>query len=126
MKIELKKSKRENAAFIYKLVEKTMLGYIIALWGSWDREQLMMQSVGFAENENSYLIYVDATKAGLLLATHLDTHIQLEQLFLLPEFQGAGVGTYLMKQLMAEAQTSSKRIKLRVLSPNPAWKFYHT
>ncbi|MEM7111694.1 MAG: GNAT family N-acetyltransferase [Chloroflexota bacterium] len=124
MKIELKKSKREDAPFIYELVEKTMSDYIIALWGSWDREQLVMQTVGFAEDQNGCLIYVDAAKAGFLLVNRLDTHIELAQLFLLPKFQGAGVGTSLMKQLVADAQTDGKPIKLRGLSPNPAWKFY--
>lgn len=124
MNIFLQKSERENTAFIFDLIERTMSGYIIELWGSWDREQGMELSLGFAEDKNGHLIYVDGVKAGFWLAKRLDTYIELEQIFLLPAFHGRGVGTYLLNQLIAEAKTSSKPIKLRVLSTNPAWKFY--
>ena len=52
------------------------------------------------------------------------SHIQLEQIYIEPKFQLQGIGTILLNDLIKRASSESKPIRLRVLKPNSARKFY--
>jgi GNAT superfamily N-acetyltransferase len=52
------------------------------------------------------------------------THIHLDQLFLLPQYQSLGIGTYLLRALQQEARSKSLQLTLWVLRVNPALRFY--
>jgi ribosomal protein S18 acetylase RimI-like enzyme len=53
-----------------------------------------------------------------------DTHIQLHQLFILPEYQRRGIGSGLLEDLLTEAGQSGLPVRLRVLRVNPAKGLY--
>jgi ribosomal protein S18 acetylase RimI-like enzyme len=52
------------------------------------------------------------------------THIQLEKIYLLPEYQRLGIGSALIDSLIIEASQSNIPIRLHVMAVNPAKKFY--
>jgi GNAT superfamily N-acetyltransferase len=61
---------------------------------------------------------------GVCLIERSPTHIQLEQIYLLPEYQRLGIGSVLIQSLITEASQSHIPIRLRVMTVNPAKKFY--
>jgi GNAT superfamily N-acetyltransferase len=61
---------------------------------------------------------------GALAVRREPTHIQLDQMFILPSHQNQGVGTHLIRRLAQEAKTAAKPLRLRVLSVNPARRLY--
>jgi GNAT superfamily N-acetyltransferase len=69
-------------------------------------------------------LHVDGQLAGLLAAKEHADHVQLVKLFLLPSFQGRGIGTRLVRQVMAQAAAQGRPVRLRVLRVNPAQRLY--
>ena len=52
------------------------------------------------------------------------THMHLDQLFLLPEYQGRGIGSKLVEDVLRVARIKNLPVKLWVLQVNPARRFY--
>jgi GNAT superfamily N-acetyltransferase len=61
---------------------------------------------------------------GVFVVERCSTHIQLEQIYLLPEYQRRGIGKALLNRLIVEALESNIPIRLRVMAVNPAKSFY--
>jgi ribosomal protein S18 acetylase RimI-like enzyme len=71
------------------------------------------------------VILVDGVPAGRIWIGSDDKQIRLLDIALLPEFQNRGVGTYLLRQLMAEATQSNKVLRHMVFMLNDnAFRFY--
>jgi GNAT superfamily N-acetyltransferase len=70
------------------------------------------------------VIQIDDTAVGVFVVERCPTHIQLEQIYLLPEYQRMGIGRVLLERLIAEALQSKIPIRLRVMAVNPAKNFY--
>ena len=69
-------------------------------------------------------VYVNDIRVGAIAAAQHATHFQLEELYLEPAHQHRGIGTMLMKQLIAQSIALGKSIRLNVLASNPARTFY--
>jgi len=53
-----------------------------------------------------------------------ETEIVLDEIHLLPKFQGHGIGAKIIRELLDEAHTSGKTVALIVLKTNPAKGLY--
>jgi len=67
---------------------------------------------------------VGTAEAGILAVERSPSEIQLHTLYLLPSFQGLGVGSYLVSSLQQEASRLLVPLRLQVLKANPAKGFY--
>jgi len=65
----------------------------------------------------------DQSIGWLAIAEHGD-HLELVDLHLLPEYQRQGIGSYVIKQLIARAQQQQIAVRLEVLKVNPARTLY--
>ena len=71
------------------------------------------------------VVLVDGAPAGRIWVGQDDKQIRLLDIALLTEFQNRGVGTYLIRQLMAEATQSNKVLRHMVFVLNDnAHRFY--
>ena len=122
--IQLRKAAAADADFIYALVEKTMRGYVEQIWGDFSEDYNRRNIVESIASGIYSIIVVDGREVGALAVEREDTHIQLTQLYVLPEYQNQGIGTSLVRQLAQEAKKVKKPLRLRVLSVNPARKLY--
>jgi GNAT superfamily N-acetyltransferase len=61
---------------------------------------------------------------GVMRVDRLPDHWFLAKLYLLPPFQGVGLGSHLLQILIAEARTVRLPLRLSVLACNPARRFY--
>jgi GNAT superfamily N-acetyltransferase len=122
--MRLREASVADSDFIYTLVENTMRGYVEQLWGSFS-EDYNRKHVAEAITSRIYsVIALGDQDIGAVAVERHDTHIQLTQLYILPSHQNHGVGTYFVRRLIAEAKTSGKPLRLRVLSVNPARRLY--
>jgi GNAT superfamily N-acetyltransferase len=113
-----------DAGFIYSLIEMTMRSYVEQVWGhfSEDRNRTHV-SEAIAAGHYS-IIALEHIRVGALCVERHPSHIQLSQLFILPEHQRQGIGTSIVRGLINEARESKKPLRLRVLSVNPARRLY--
>jgi ribosomal protein S18 acetylase RimI-like enzyme len=120
----IRQSNAEDATLFYRVIEQTMREFIIATWGRWNESRVLQESHEDSISPNAQVIQIGDVAVGVFLVERFATHIQLEQIYLLPEYQRLGIGSALIKSLIAESSQSQLPIRLRVMVINPAKKFY--
>lgn len=70
------------------------------------------------------ILEIDGRPIGLLKVVRQAEQWELLQLQLSPEFQGQGLGTRLVSELLTEAQAAKVPLRLSVLKVNPACRLY--
>jgi ribosomal protein S18 acetylase RimI-like enzyme len=70
------------------------------------------------------VILVDGVPAGRLYVHRRDREIRLVDITLLPESRAGGVGTSLLRDLLAEGETAGKPVTIHVEVFNPAMRLY--
>ena len=70
------------------------------------------------------VILVDGEPAGRLYVLRGESEIRIVDIALLPEQRGNGVGSSLLRDLLAEADAAGKSVTIHVERMNPALRFY--
>jgi ribosomal protein S18 acetylase RimI-like enzyme len=70
------------------------------------------------------LVEVDGARAGRLYVHRGPSDIRIMDIALAPEFRGRGIGTGLLRDLMAEADASRRKLSIHVEMNNPARSLY--
>lgn len=110
--------------FLYDLCKSTMESYVVAAWGKWYDEIVRSQLLDGLNAEAFASIFVGRLRVGAIAVEHHETHIQIEDLYILQEFQNKGIGTAIILDTIEEAYQSHKPVRLRVLSSSPARVLY--
>jgi ribosomal protein S18 acetylase RimI-like enzyme len=74
--------------------------------------------------EDVQVICVDSGDVGWLQATETPSEIILQQFFVTPEHQQAGIGTQVLRGLLESWMRTGKPLALTVLKNNPARRLY--
>jgi ribosomal protein S18 acetylase RimI-like enzyme len=122
--VVLRASRSADANLFYNVTEQTMRAHVLAARGTWDEVRTRRESVEDSANPNASIILVDAVEAGILLVERQSHEIHLRTLYLLPRYQGQGIGSTLVSALQKEAVTRCLPLRLQVLKVNPAKHFY--
>lgn len=101
-----------------------MRGHVVATWGEWRSDAVREALRAQATSGTAQVIELNRVEAGWLVIERHTSHFQLEQLFVLPEYQNQGIGTRIVKDLIEEASCLTLPVRLRVLAVNPAQRFY--
>jgi ribosomal protein S18 acetylase RimI-like enzyme len=91
------------------------------------RAQFDAQAAWWRENYSGAsfdVIVVGGEPAGRLYVHRGPSEIRIVDIALLPEHRGGGVGTSLLRDLLAEADESGKSVTIHVERMNPALRFY--
>ncbi|AOW14172.1 hypothetical protein LPB72_06380 [Hydrogenophaga crassostreae] len=120
----LRPSAAIDAPFVFSTIEETMREHVIATWGRWDGSRVRHEAAKLSCSNAAQITEVAEQPAGLVVVERLQTHIQLEQLLILPAYQRKGIGRVLIVDLAQEAQARSIPVCLRLLAVNPARSFY--
>lgn len=70
------------------------------------------------------VIEIDAEPAGRLYVDRRADDIRIVDIALLPEYRGRGIGTTLIRALLAEAGATGKRLSIHIELHNPARRLY--
>ena len=69
-------------------------------------------------------ILYEGDSIGRLYVAHWDTEIRLVDIAILPAYRGAGIGTAILTDVLAEGQRSGKPVSIHVEQYNPALRLY--
>ncbi|WP_233157121.1 MULTISPECIES: GNAT family N-acetyltransferase [Amycolatopsis] len=117
MRVALRPATEGDREFCFRLHEAAMGAYVAAVWGWDEREQRAYHDRGFAPGRWR-IVTVDGADAGMLSVEHRPGSLYLGRIELLPEFQGRGVGSLLITDLIADADRHEVAVELDVLAVN--------
>ncbi len=120
----LRQASSEDAPIFYRVIDQTMREFIVTTWGVWNEARVQRESDEKSRDPNARIIQVANISAGVFVVERCPTHIQLEQIYLLPEYQRRGIGTALLNNLIVEASQLKIPVRLHVMAVNPAKNFY--
>ncbi|UOQ65935.1 GNAT family N-acetyltransferase [Hymenobacter volaticus] len=99
-------------------IKKQALGpYIEQVWGWEDEFQRVFHSENFKPDSTTILLY-EGKEIGLLEAEEQPDCFFIQSLLIVPEFQGRGVGTALLNEIITKALAVDKPVRLDVLQVN--------
>ncbi len=98
--------------------------YVNEIWG-WDPEtQRRMFSERFVV-QSRQVVEVDGERVGVLEIDDRPEELYLALLELSPPWQGKGIGTDLLRSVIAQARRSNKPLALHVLRTNPRARAFY-
>src|SRR5262249_28103406 len=131
-RIVLRQALPEDEEFFFKVYAGTREEEI-ASWGmdpvqkqAFLNMQFRAQQFSFEEidDRGKSVIMVDNKAVGRLVVDRTQNYLHLVDIALLPEYRNYGIGTQLLKDLQAEAETTGLPFVLEVLKNNRAGSLY--
>jgi orotate phosphoribosyltransferase len=109
--------------FLYSLHVATMKEYVDRVWG-WDdvfQESLFQRNFVPAKIQ---IIMCDGKDIGMLSVEEREQDVFLSSIEIHPDYQGKGIGTAIIKRMIADSAKKTKTVHLQVLKVNPAKELY--
>jgi GNAT superfamily N-acetyltransferase len=121
--ISLRPATQADSQFVYQ-VKKAALGpYIEQVFG-WDEEQQQAFHAEEYQVETTQIVLQDSQPIGWVASHQEHQNLIIDHVYLLPEYQGKGIGKQLLATVLAEADVQGYPSKLDVLKVNPARRLY--
>lgn len=131
--ITLRTIRPEDEDFLYRVYASTRLDELVPL--NWDQDQvdafLQMQFTAQHKYYQEYftdasfnIILLDNQRIGRLYLDRREDEIRIIDIALLPEYRNAGIGSALLKDILAEATAAGKVVRIHVEKINPALRLY--
>jgi ribosomal protein S18 acetylase RimI-like enzyme len=120
MNFTLRPAQTEDCDWLVALRTATMREYVEQTWGFWDQAAQRARFHDPRERANMQVIVVAGRDAGLLHVERSAGDVFLANIQIKPEFQNRGLGTAVIRRLVAEAQAAGSPVRLQVLAVNRA------
>jgi ribosomal protein S18 acetylase RimI-like enzyme len=124
MNVTLRAATFDDADFLFHLHRAAMQTYVAQTWGTWDEEWQLQHFGQHFDPSVCQIIMLHGQDIGVISVVRQVNGIFLSNLELLPAYRGRGIGTDLIKTLLAEAQQNGIALTLQVLKVNPARRLY--
>jgi ribosomal protein S18 acetylase RimI-like enzyme len=130
--VTLRPATREDEAFLAQLFATTRPEFSLLDIGEGQREALLKMQLNAQRQQydacyplaDNSIILRDGRPSGRILVDRSGGEVTLIDIALLPEHRSSGIGTGLMRKLLAEAAGAGKSVRLHVLKSNPALRLY--
>lgn len=107
----------EDSEFVYNVKKVAYRHYIEQTWG-WDEDfQVNFHRENFSA-VNTKIIKVEEVAAGTVDIKEDDRRIFVSGLYLFPQYQGRGIGSAIIEEVMKKGEICKKRVELEVLRVN--------
>ena len=121
--VKLEQATAEDSDFLYRLHKAALGDYVEKTWG-WDESFQRAYFDRYFDPSVRKIICWDSNPVGCIAYRVQADAIVLDYIALLPEYQRRGIGTFLVDQVIAEADRVGLPVCLTVLRVNPARHLY--
>jgi ribosomal protein S18 acetylase RimI-like enzyme len=122
--MNLRPAEDDEEGELFEIHRAVFRSHIEQLWG-WDETWQRSNFAAERASSTTSAIWLDALIIGYLQLRDEGTRIYVRNIALLPDFQGRGIGTRLMKELQTKAAARGIPLELSVFRTNaPARRFY--
>ena len=92
--------------------------------GRFDPKRARLRFLDNFQPEYTEVVLCDSECVGFFVVLRREDHLWLDHLYVLPQAQGLGLGTLVVKEVQARARDTGKAIHLMALRDSPANAFY--
>lgn len=122
--ITLRVAQAEDLEFLFSLLKVAFGPYVEQTYGAWHEAEQHARFISGTRPETHQVVELAGQPVGCLAVEWLPDHVELNRVFPLPGFQGRGIGTQLVRQVLAQAQAARLPVRLRVFKVNPAQRLW--
>lgn len=119
----LRPASEADRAWLRWLHHTTMREGVESMWG-WDEERQDTLFDGNFTTKSLQIVQVEARDVGVIAVTRRPSELFLDNIQLVPDYQGQGLGTALIRDLQGEARAEGMPVALRVIVSNRARMLY--
>ncbi len=121
--VSLRRASDGDRAFAYEVKKAALRAYVEPIWG-WDEAvQVEFHRKDWDQRRPEIITLLDHN-IGTIEIWRRSEDIHLGEFYLLPQFQRQGIGSQLMAQLVAEADSKGAPVRLEVIKINPVKSLY--
>ena len=121
--IQYRDAHKTDEEFVNTLTRTTMREYVDATWaGEEQREQYY--AINKFRQEGTRIILCDGFDVGLITVTKKDDAILIDEIHILPEYQGKGIGKQVLQNVLEDASSKNMPVNLFLLRTNPVKRLY--
>jgi ribosomal protein S18 acetylase RimI-like enzyme len=121
--ITLRPATGDDYDFLWALLVDTLRPYVEATWG-WDEAHQRTRFRDHFDPARQGIILADGVAVGVFRVERREDSIFLSNIGITPAYQGRGIGTKLIQDLLEKATARGVPVELRVLKVNPARGLY--
>ncbi|WP_159975565.1 GNAT family N-acetyltransferase [Roseobacter cerasinus] len=92
---------------------------------AWNADEMEAAFRSYFVRDEIKLVMLDGRDVGWFQVSQTDTDMCIDQLYLLQEVRGQGIGAALVKSIISEAAEQDKDVCLSFVHGNPAHTLYH-
>ena len=125
MNINLIKYTDEFYEFVYEVKKNAYIKYVEQIWGPWNEEDQRKYFDNFINTykDSSYIIELNGEYIGFYNDELLeDNTYEIGNICIIPKYQGKGIGTKLLKEILSK--NKDKDIKIQYFKQNPVGELY--
>jgi GNAT superfamily N-acetyltransferase len=122
--ITLRMAGPDDRELLFHVFKMSLGPYIAQTYGTWQEDEQRTRFFEGLKPETHQIVEHAGQPVGLLSVVHAPGVVMLNRVFLLPPFQGRGLGGRLVRQVLADADAVGLPVRLRVLKVNPARRLY--
>jgi ribosomal protein S18 acetylase RimI-like enzyme len=120
----MRKAGPQDSEFAYRTRCAAFREYVDKV-GGWNEEEQRRHHARRFGAQDFRVISVAGTDVGIVAVTMMPDAMRVNQLFLLPEHQGHGIGGRCMRLLMEEGHRLGLPVRLRVMKVNPRARAFY-
>lgn len=122
--LKFRKAEATDSEFVFAVKKAAFREYVEQIWGWDDTYQKDLHNRRFA-SQDLRIIQFCGTDVGFLSTSSTSDTLKVDQIYILPESQGRGIGSMCMKGIISDASLERKPVTLQVLKINTrATAFY--
>jgi len=114
----------EDYGFARQAHHRAYRDVVVRQFGEWDENAQDKFFESGWSNSSHEIILCDGMPCGYCSRIENENSITLNELVLLPEFQGQGIGSAILSETIEKAKTENKPASLQVLKENRAAELY--
>jgi ribosomal protein S18 acetylase RimI-like enzyme len=122
--VELRAAGPGDLEFLYALLEVALGPYVAQTYGAWKEEEQRARFAASTRPESHQIVELAGRPVGCLAVDWSGDHVKLQRVLLVPEAQGRGIGSHLVRELLARASAARRPVRLRVFKVNPAQRLW--
>ena len=118
MNIQLQPSTAEDRSWLEELRRKAYLDLFVATWGDWDEARHKRHWASCLDKGHISIVKLDGTYAGMVQVLEEKESVEIAEIQILPEFQGKGIGTQVLSDIVEGAHSNRRPATLSVGKKN--------